>query len=446
MRSGGAAEEFRQRRRQGVECLLACLTGGNAFRSGLSIAKRFKNNVIKPGRKVARQTSLKFRGQFRICLGVIGKHLVPGVFHRLTRRTRVHYGVNRLRHFKGTVLPAEFGLGGRNFFVTQGFTVGLCGTGAVRGPEADHGLGDNQRRTVFFSLGFGNRLIHGIDVVAVHRADHVPAVGFKALTGVVGEPPLHIAVNGNTVVVVNGDEFVKPPDTRQRTDFVADAFHHAAVTQKHIGAVVNHREPFTVKFRGKHFFRKRHTHGVGDTLSEGARRRFNARGHAHFGVARRFTSHLTEVFDVIHREVVTGEMQQRILQHRAVAVGKDETIAADPVWVGRVVTQMPRPKSYSDIGHTHGHAGVAAFGLLNSINGESTDGVGHHLRGDGIGHKGRIILENLRKLHPQQIPRARSLPLLSRKSQSARHLPIFGIVTKDGRAPASGQGLFTCGP
>ena len=215
---GGAAEEFRQRRRQGVECLLACLTGGNAFRGGLSIAKRFKNNVIKPGRKVARQTSLKFRGQFRICLGVIGKHLVPGVFHRLTRRTRVHCGVNRLRHFKGTVLPAEFGLGGRNFFVTQGFTVGLCGTGAVRGPEADHGLGDNQRRTVFFSLGFGNRLIHGIDVVAVHRADHVPAVGFKALTGVVGEPPLHIAVNGNTVVVVNGDEFVKP--AREQTSWL----------------------------------------------------------------------------------------------------------------------------------------------------------------------------------------------------------------------------------
>ena len=67
------------------------------------------------------------------------------------------------------------------------------------------------------------------------RADDVPAVGAEARRRVVGEPALHIAVDGDAVVVVERDQLVQPQRAGQRTHLVADAFHQAAVAQKDVG-------------------------------------------------------------------------------------------------------------------------------------------------------------------------------------------------------------------
>jgi hypothetical protein len=50
------------------------------------------------------------------------------------------------------------------------------------------GLAADQRGLVGALLGGGDGGVHGVHVVAVHGADHVPAVGFEALGRVVDEP------------------------------------------------------------------------------------------------------------------------------------------------------------------------------------------------------------------------------------------------------------------
>ena len=74
--------------------------------------------------------------------------------------------------------------------------------------------------------GFGNCF----DIVAVDRADDVPVIGFETFANVFAEPVFDLAVDGNTVVIVQSDEFVEFPNTGQRADFVRNAFHQAAVT------------------------------------------------------------------------------------------------------------------------------------------------------------------------------------------------------------------------
>ena len=83
------------------------------------------------------------------------------------------------------------------------------------------------------------RGVDRVDVVAVDVADHVPAVGLEALRGVVGEPAFDLAVDGDAVVVVEGDQLAQAQGAGQRADFVRDAFHQAAVAEEGVGVVVD---------------------------------------------------------------------------------------------------------------------------------------------------------------------------------------------------------------
>ena len=101
----------------------------------------------------------------------------------------------------------------------------------------------------------------------VDRVDHVPAVGREALRRVVDEPGRNLAVDGDAVVVVQGNQLAQFPCAGQRAGFVADAFHHAAVTQKNIGVVVNEGVAFAVEFLGQQLLGQRHADGVADALA-----------------------------------------------------------------------------------------------------------------------------------------------------------------------------------
>ncbi len=85
---------------------------------------------------------------------------------------------------------------------------------------------------------------------------------------------------------------------------------------------------------------------------------------------------LAEVLQLLNRQVITREVQQRVQQHRTVAVGNHEAIAVGPGGVGRVVAQEIVPQHFGDIGHAHRHAGMPGVGLLHCIHRKGTDGVG----------------------------------------------------------------------
>ncbi len=81
-----------------------------------------------------------------------------------------------------------------------------------------------------------------IDVVAVHAAHHVPAVGGKTRRRVVGEPALDVAVDRRCRCRRRARSACPgracPPASSR---LVRDAFHQVAVADEHVGAVIDDR-------------------------------------------------------------------------------------------------------------------------------------------------------------------------------------------------------------
>jgi len=146
-----------------------------------------------------------------------------------------------------------------------------------------------------------------------------------------------------------------------------DTFHHATITQKHVGIVIDDLVARLVEFRRQQLFRHRHSHCIGDTLAERAGGGFNTRRVAVFGMTRGLGMHLAETLQLIHGQIVTRQMQQRVDQHRAVSVRQHEAIAVSPLRVSRVVTQMAVPQYIGDLSHAHRRAGMTRIRLLHSI-------------------------------------------------------------------------------
>ncbi len=87
--------------------------------------------------------------------------------------------------------------------------VEVVGTGFVRRTETDDGFAHQQGRFVGDRPRFFYRAFDGVSVVTVHAAHHVPAVGFKAFRGVVGEPAFNVAVDGDAVVIIERHQFTQ---------------------------------------------------------------------------------------------------------------------------------------------------------------------------------------------------------------------------------------------
>ena len=121
---------------------------------------------------------------------------------------------------------------------------------------------------------------------------------------------------------------------------------------------------------------ERHADRVGEALPERPRGRLDAGRDADFGMARRLRMQLAEIAQLAHRQVVAGQVQQRVLQHRAVAVGQHEAVAVGPMRIRGVVAQMAIPQRDRDLRHAHRHAGMPGLRGFDRIHGECADRVG----------------------------------------------------------------------
>ena len=141
---------------------------------------------------------------------------------------------------------------------------------------------------------------------------HVPTIGFEAFGRIVGEPAVHVTVDGDAVVIVEADEFAETQRAGQRARLVRDPLHEAAVANKHVAAVIDDVESRAVEFLSQQPFRQRHADRVSEPLTQRPGSGLHARGHAVFGVTRRLGMQLTEAHQLLHRQIVAGEVQQRI--------------------------------------------------------------------------------------------------------------------------------------
>ena len=131
-----------------------------------------------------------------------------------------------------------------------------------------------------------------------------------------------------------------------------------------------------VELGGEQPLGERHAHRVGDALAERAGGGLDPGRAAVFRVAGRLRVELAEALQLRQRQVVAGQVQHRVEQHRAVAVGQHEAVAVGPGRIGGVVPQVAVPQHLRDLRHAHRHPGVAGIRLLYSVHRQRADRVG----------------------------------------------------------------------
>jgi hypothetical protein len=200
-----------------------------------------------------------------------------------------------------------------------------------------------------------------------HSVDHVPAVGLEAARGVVDEPRRDLAVDRDAVVVVQHDQLAELPGAGERADLVADAFHQAAVADEDVRVVVDDRVAVAVEFARQQLLGERHADRIGETLAERPGGRLDPRRDTEFRMARRLAVELAEIAQLREREVVAGQVQQRVDQHRRVTVRQHEAVAFGPVRIARVMAEVAAPQRDRHLGHAHRRARMARVRLLHRI-------------------------------------------------------------------------------
>src|SRR5690606_38259287 len=152
-----------------------------------------------------------------------GKALAPLVLGVGALLLGIPLGIDLGRDFEGAMAPAQRFAGQCDFGIDQRRAVRRFLPLPVGRAAADAGLAADQRRPVALARGVDGDLDF-VGVVAVDVADHLPAVSLEAARGVVGEPAVDFAIDGNAVVIVEGGELVQPQGAGQRADLVGYAF------------------------------------------------------------------------------------------------------------------------------------------------------------------------------------------------------------------------------
>jgi hypothetical protein len=119
----------------------------------------------------------------------------------------------------------------------------------------------------------------------------------------------------------------------------------------------------------------RHPDGVRSTLPERPRRGLDARRLVPLGVARRAAAPLPELLQIVQREVVAEDVQERVQERRAVARRQHEAIAIEPLRRARIVLQVLMPQHVRERGAPERQPWMSGIRLLHGVDRERADGV-----------------------------------------------------------------------
>ena len=84
---------------------------------------------------------------------------------------------------------------------------------------------------------------------------------------------------------------------------------------------------------------------------------------------------LSELLEVIEREVVAAQVEAAVEEHRRVAARQHEAVAVGPRRVRRIVAHRAREQHVAERRERHRRAGMAGFRLLHGVHGQRSNGV-----------------------------------------------------------------------
>ncbi len=161
----------------------------------------------------------------------------------------------------------------------------------------------------------------------------------------------------------------------ERRDLGCDPFLEVAVRADDERPVVDHEVARPVELGGQAALGDRHPDRVGHPLAKRSSGRLDAGRQAVLGMAGRLRAPLAEPLELLERQVIAGEVEERVEKHRRVPGAQHEAVAIRPIGPGRSMAEKPRPQ---DVGHrsrTHWGARVARVRLLDGVDRQRPDGV-----------------------------------------------------------------------
>ena len=155
--------------------------------------------------------------------------------------------------------------------------------------------------------------------------------------------------------------------TRKRRGFGRHAFHQVTVADQPVGVMMNNLEPGPIVTTGKIRFGDGHAHSIAESLTERACGGFHAGSYTSLGMTRREAAPLAKLFDLFERQIIAGEIEQAVQQHRSVAGRQHESVSIEPMRIGGVMLKKSCPQDIGHRGRAQGEAWVTTVGLLHRI-------------------------------------------------------------------------------
>lgn len=157
----------------------------------------------------------------------------------------------------------------------------------VLGAEADDGLELDDGGLVLDGLGLLDGLLDAVEVaITVGDLEDVPAVGLVSLLDVLGEGLVGVTVDGDVVVIVDGNEVAELQVAGQRACLARDTLHQATITKEAVCVVVDQVEARLVVDGSGVGLGNGETDSVADSLAQRAGGDLDTWGVVGLGVAR----------------------------------------------------------------------------------------------------------------------------------------------------------------
>ena len=281
-------------------------------------------------------------------------------------------------------VPAEDLLGRGELFAAERGAVDLAAVLLAGGRPADDRLEDDDRGLVGDALGFLDgvvQLLHVLDVLArLLPVDglHVPVVGLVALRDILGQSDVRVVFDRDLVRVIDDDEVAQLLVSSERGCLARHTLFKVAVGGDDVDEVVEGR------LAGR-CLRVEQTSlvpcCVGETnrgcqaLAERSRRDLHTLRVAVLGVTGGERSPRAERLQVIELETESAEVELNVLRERGVTAREDETVAAGPVRVSRVMLHDALIQQIRRGSEAHRRPGVSVADFLHGIRRENASGV-----------------------------------------------------------------------
>ena len=370
---GGSSNKSRDDRGEGVQHGLGVETGGEP----LVLRGELRESISPVSRKLSGGDAVELSPLLGVLGSVVSSQLVPGGMSLLSTLSEgsVELIVGLLRHLELTIRPLQVLAGGGGLIRSEWGSVDIVGIGLVRGSVSDEGGNLDQGRLVRDSLGILNGGLDSVKVVvSIGNVLHVPSHGLVTGADILSERDLGVSVDGDTVVIVEGDELSESPVSSKGSSLRGNSLHVASISHDDVGVVVHEVHAWLVEAGSKVLLSEGKSNSVGNSLSERSGGHLNSLGQEVLRVSRGLGSPLAEGLEVLNGQVISHQVEEGVVKHGSVSSGEDETVTLGPLRVAGVGLHELLEEHIRHRGATHRETRVSRVGLVDTVDGQETDG------------------------------------------------------------------------